>query len=173
MSSPTKKTNRRTVAIVVVAALITFTVTVVGLVGTVDKWIGLLRPTRVKIAGTDVRPNSRSPNTRLLAASGSFERIGDGELLWLAIRPPGDSMIYPNARPCDTNADSKTWSCSVLFGTPSPGRTALFHVIIMRANAQAVDAFLDYYQNNAISSPGLPELPAGTIKGDEIDVPVQ
>jgi hypothetical protein len=173
MSVPTKRTNHRTAAIAVVTALITFTVTVVGLVETVDKWIELLRPTRVKITGTDVRPNPRSPNTRLLATSGSFENIGDGELLWLAIRPPGDSRIYPNAQPCDTNADSKTWSCSVLFGTPTPGRSALFRVIIMRTNAQAVNTFLNYYQSNAISSPGLPALPAGAVKGDEVDVPVQ
>ncbi|MBV8538977.1 MAG: hypothetical protein JO364_07350 [Pseudonocardiales bacterium] len=155
------------------AVLVTFTMTAVGLVGTAGKWVGLLRPTRVKITGTDVRPDPRSSNTRLLAMSGSFENIGDGELLWLAIRPPGDSRIYPNARPCDTNATSKTWSCSILFGTPTPGRPALFHVVIMRANARAVNAFLDY-QSSAISSfPGLPGLPAGAIKGDEMDVPVQ
>jgi hypothetical protein len=147
-----------------------FTVTVVGLVETADRWIGLLQPTRVKITGTEVRPNSRSPNTRLLAATGSFENIEDGELLWLAIRPPGDSRIYPNAQPCDTNAASKTWSCSVLFGTPAPGRAALFHVIIMR---EAVNTFLDYCQTNAMTSPGIPTLPAGAIKGDKIDVPVQ
>jgi hypothetical protein len=173
MSAPMKKANHRTAAIVVVTALITLTMTVVGLVGTVDKWIGLLHPPRVKISGTDVRPNPRSPNARLLVMSGSFENIGDGELLWLAIRPPGDSRIYPNARPCGTNADRNTWSCSVLFGTPAPGHSTLFRVIIMRANAQAVSAFLDYYQNSAISSPGLPALPAGAIKGDEVDVPVQ
>jgi hypothetical protein len=173
MSTPTKKANHRTAAIAAVAALVTFTVTVVGLVETADRWIGLLQPTRVKITGTEVRPNSRSPNTRLLTATGSFENIGDGELLWLAIRPPGDSRIYPNAQPCDTNAASKTWSCSVLFGTPAPGHAALFHVIIMRANAQAVNTFLDYYQTNAMTSPGIPTLPAGATIGDEIDLPVQ
>ncbi len=173
MPALTKKANHRAVPITIVTALITFTVTVVGLVETVDTWIGLLRPTRVKITGTDVRPNSRSPNTRLLATSGSLENIGDGELLWLAIRPPGDSRIYPNARPCDTNAESKNWSCSVLFGTPTPGQSALFRVIIMRTNAQAVNAILDYYQSSANSSPGLQALPTGAIRSDEIEVPVQ
>ncbi len=173
MSAPTKKANHRTAEIVVVTALITFTVTVIGLVETVDKWIGLFHPTRVKITGTDVTPSPRSPNTRHLATRGSFENIGDGDLLWLAIRPPGDSKIYPNAQPCDTNTDSKTWSCSVLFGTPTPGHSAPFRVIIMRANTQAVNTFLDYYRNRAPSSPGLPSLPAGAIKGDEVDVPVQ
>ena len=171
MSSPTKNTNYRTVEIAVVAALITSTMTIVGLVGTVDRWIWLLHPARVKISATNVRPNSRSPNTRLLVTSGSFEHIGDGELLWLAIRPPGDGRIYPNARPCDTNADSKTWSCSVLFGTPTPGRSALFRVIIMRANTQAVNAILNY--QSELSFPGFPALPAGAIEGDEIDVPVR
>ena len=173
MSPSTERARYQTVAIAAVTALITLTVTVVGLVETVDKWIGFLRPTRVTITSTDVRPNPRSTNTRVLTASGSFDNIGDGDLLWLAIRPPGDSKIYPNARPCDTNADRKTWTCSVLFGTPAPGRSMPFHIIIMRANAQAVNALLDYYQNTAISSPGLPALPAGTVKGDEVDVPVQ
>ncbi len=122
MSPPTtKKTSRRTVEIVVVTALITLTLTVVGLVETVDKWIGLIRPTLVKIADTDVRPNPRSSNARLLVANGSFENIGDGELLWLAISPPNDSKIYPNAQSCDTKADSKTWSCSILFGNKYTG----------------------------------------------------
>ena len=173
MSSPTKRAGRRAAIIIAVTVLITFTITVAGLVETVDRWIGLFLPAHVKIAGTDVRPNPRSPNARLLATRGSFQNIGAGELLWLAIRPPGDSRIYPNARPCNLNADNKPWSCSVLFGTPTPGRSALFHVIILRANAHVVNAFLDYYQSSAISSPGLSAFPAGTIKGDEIDVPVQ
>jgi hypothetical protein len=173
MSSPAKRASRRTAIIVVVTALITFTLTVASLVETVDRWIEIFHPTHVKITGTDVQPNPRSPNARVLATRGSFQNIGAGEVLWLAIRLPGDSRIYPNARPCDLNSDNKTWSCSVLFGTPTPGHSALFHVIIMHANAHAVDAFLDYYQSSAISSPGLPALPAGAINGDEIDVPVQ
>lgn len=47
----------------------------------------------------------------------------------------------------------------------------LFRVIIIRANAQAVNAFLDY--QSAVSFPGFQALPAGAINGDEIDVPVQ
>lgn len=173
MPSSTNKANRRTATIVVVTALITFTITVVGLVETVDKWIGIFRPTHVKITHTNVQPNPRSPNTRVLTTSGSFQNIGAGELLWLAMRPPGDSRIYPNARACDTNTGNGTWSCSVLFGTPTPGRSARFHVIIMRVDVQAVNTFLDYYQTSAISSPGLPALPVGAIEVDEMDVPVQ
>ncbi len=48
-----------------------------------------------------------------------------------------------------------------------------FHVIIMRANAQAVTAILNYHKTAVTSFPGLPALPAGAIKGDEIDVQVQ
>ena len=172
MSSSTEKA-KRPIAEIVVTALITLTVTVVALTESVDKWAGFLHPPRIKITQTDVKPNPGSSNTRLLATSGSFENIGEGRLLWLAIRPPGDSRIYPNARPCDTNADRKSWSCSVLFGTPTPGRAMPFHVIVMRANAQAVNAILDYNASSGASFPGLPALPVGAIKGDEVDVQVQ
>jgi hypothetical protein len=172
MSTSTGKTHRP-IAAIVSTALITFTVTVVGLIETVDWWAGLLHPTRVKISRTDVKPNPHSPNARLLDASGSFQSIGEGQLLWLAIRPPGDSRIYPNAQPCATDEHSKTWSCSILFGTPSPGRPMPFHVIVMRTNAQAVTAIFNYQSAAVTSFPGFPALPAGATKGDEIDVHVQ
>jgi len=160
-------------SIVSVTALITLTVTAIGLVETVDEWVSVLHPTRLKITATSVKPDARSSNSRALTTSGSFENIGEGELLWLAIRPPDDSRIYPNAQPCDTNARAKTWSCSVLFGAPMPGRLMPFHVIIMRVNAQAVNALLDYYQTQALSSPGLQTLPSGAVIGTEKDVLVQ
>lgn len=172
MSRSTEKTNRPVLEIAV-TALVTFTVTAVGLFETVDKWPGLLHPTRVKIIHTDVKPDSHGANARLLNTSGSFQNIGEGQLLWLTIRPPGDNRIYPNAQPCDTNEEHKTWSCSILFGMPTPGGSMPFHVIIMRANAQAVTAILNYHKTAVTSFPGLPALPAGAIKGDEIDVQVQ
>lgn len=173
MSMPSAKKTNRPIAEIAVTALITFTVTSIGLIETVDRWAGLLHPARVKISRTDVKPDSRSPNGRIIDVSGSFQSIGDGQLLWLVIRPPGDSRIYPNTQPCETNEEHKTWSCSILFGTPSPGRSMPFHVIAMRANAQAVTAILNY-QSTAVSSfPGLRALPAGATKGDEIDVQVQ
>lgn len=174
MSIPAKTANYRAAEIIFVTALITFTVTLAGLVGTADSWIGLLHPTRVKITGVGVRPDPHSPSVRLLVTSGSITNIGRGDLLWLAIRPPGDNRIYPSGRPCVTTADAKGWSCSALFGTPSPGHSALFHIIIMRANAQAVSAILNYETSVTASSiPGLAALPPGATVGDERDVPVQ
>lgn len=174
MSNPANRANYRAAGIIVMTALITFTVTVACLVGTANSWIGLLHPTRVKITGVGVRPDPRSPSARLLVTSGSITNVGRGELLWLVIRPPGDKRIYPSGRPCATTADAKGWSCSALFGTPSPGHSVLFHIIVMRVDAHAVAALLDYETSTTLSSiPGLAALPPGATMGDERDVPVQ
>lgn len=165
--------NRRTAIITLIATLVTTAVTVGGaLIIYVDRWVGLLYSPSVTIEQTAVTNNPDSQQTRLINADGSYDHFDAGELIWLAVRPSGDSTIYPSLRPCATNKNKKVWSCPIAVTTRPSGQQQKFTLIAMRVSALGVNAFLDYALNGAKTFSGLPQLPAGAEEADERDVTV-
>jgi hypothetical protein len=110
------------------------------------------------------RPEAGSPACYEVVAEGRWSDLGEGDELWLVVKPVASALSYPQPGPLVRagGPSAGTWRGRAYLGEPQAGVGDEFDVVLVAADEEASAALARAHEGHG----GLPALPPGAEAAD-------
>lgn len=123
----------------------------------------------VEIARADlVSPTGPSVPDHFFPA-GTFSGLAPGDQIWLLNIPRSTGRLFPQGQPC-AKYPNGSFTCAEYFLGGESDAGKIYELILVVANAHAVDAFLRYDIEEGDEYRGMPAMPSGASILDQLTV---
>jgi hypothetical protein len=96
--------------------------------------------------------------------------VPEGRQIWLVNRPYSNGNYYPQDRPCTRESDGRVSCAEYFLGNGPEDAGKVYDLLLVAADADAVNAFLRYDVEHGDAFLGMPALPAGVTVLDRVTV---